>query len=248
MEYRIEHDSMGEVKVPAHRLWGAQTQRSLENFPIGTETMPREILRSFAILKLAAARANHALVPHKITPEKLDALERACLEMLHGELDEHFPLVVWQTGSGTQTNMNVNEVLANRGNAIAGKALLHPNDDVNCSQSSNDTFPTAMHIAAVLALEDALLPEVEGLIACFARLEQETPMWSKVAAPTCRTRCPSASLRKFPAGGGCWKSRRPCFACPCPGFASWRWGPRRWAPGSTPRRALTCAAPGKFPR
>jgi len=173
MEYRIEHDSMGEVKVPAHRLWGAQTQRSLENFPIGTETMPREILRSFAILKLAAARANHALVPHKITPEKLDALELACLEMLHGELDEHFPLVVWQTGSGTQTNMNVNEVLANRGNAIAGKALLHPNDDVNCSQSSNDTFPTAMHIAAVLALEDALLPEVEALIACFARLEQE---------------------------------------------------------------------------
>ena len=173
MEYRIEHDSMGEVKVPADRYWGAQTERSFENFPIGEEKMPREIIRAFGILKLACARANSVLVPEKITGEKLSAIEHVCNEILSGALWEHFPLVVWQTGSGTQSNMNVNEVIANRGNAFAGKQLLHPNDDVNCSQSSNDTFPTAMHIAAVTAIEDAVLPEIEALAATFSRLEDE---------------------------------------------------------------------------
>ena len=175
MEYRIEHDSMGEVKVPADRLWAAQTQRSHENFEIGVgiETMPREIVHAFGILKKAAAIANNALRPEKMSDEKLGAIKSACDEVISGALLDHFPLVVWQTGSGTQSNMNTNEVIANRGNEILGKKLLHPNDDVNMSQSSNDTFPTAMHIAAVIAMEDKLIPAAETLIATFRRLEAE---------------------------------------------------------------------------
>ena len=174
MEYRIEHDSMGEVKVPADRLWGAQTERSHENFPIGVgiETMPAEIIRAFGILKKAAAAANHALRPEKMTDEKLRAISKAADEVISGELNGHFPLVVWQTGSGTQSNMNANEVIANRANEIAGKKLCHPNDDVNMSQSSNDTFPTAMHIAAVTALEDKLLPAANTLVTTFRKLEK----------------------------------------------------------------------------
>ena len=175
MDYRIEHDSMGEVKVPNDKYWGAQTQRSCENFPIGVgiETMPREITHAFGILKKAAAMANHTLRPEKMTDEKLSAICQACDEVTTGQLDEHFPLVVWQTGSGTQSNMNANEVIANRGNEIAGKKLLHPNDDINMSQSSNDTFPTAMHIAAVAAIEDKVFPALDLLIATFQRLEDE---------------------------------------------------------------------------
>lgn len=175
MEYRVEHDSMGEVRVPTDKYWGAQTQRSHENFPIGVgqETMPREITHAFGILKKAAAMANHALRPEKMTDEKLTAISAACDQEISGKLNEHFPLVVWQTGSGTQSNMNANEVIANRGNEIAGKKLLHPNDDINMSQSSNDTFPTAMHIAAVTAIEDRVLPAIDVLTAAFARLEQE---------------------------------------------------------------------------
>ncbi len=175
MEYRIEHDSMGEVKVPADRLWAAQTQRSCQNFEIGVgiETMPAEIIHAFGILKKAAALANHSLRPEKMTEEKLGAIKQACDEVISGSLNDHFPLVVWQTGSGTQSNMNTNEVIANRSNQILDKKLLHPNDDVNMSQSSNDTYPTAMHIAAVLALEDKLVPAVEELIATFKRLEAE---------------------------------------------------------------------------
>ncbi len=173
MEYRIEHDSMGEVKVPADKYWAAQTERSHENFKIGVgiETMPREITRAFGILKKAAAQANHELKPEKMTDEKLCAISEACDEVMSGSLNEHFPLVVWQTGSGTQSNMNANEVIANRANEIAGKKLCHPNDDINMSQSSNDTFPTAMHIAAVCALEDKLIPAVEKLITTFRKLE-----------------------------------------------------------------------------
>ena len=175
MEYRVEHDSMGEIRVPTDKYWGAQTQRSHENFPIGVgqETMPREITHAFGILKKAAAMANHSLRPEKMTNEKLTAISAACDQVISGELNEHFPLVVWQTGSGTQSNMNANEVIANRGNEIAGKKLLHPNDDINMSQSSNDTFPTAMHIAAVTAIEDRVLPAIDVLTAAFARLEQE---------------------------------------------------------------------------
>ncbi len=175
MEYRLEHDSMGEVKVPSDKYWGAQTQRSLENFPIGTgrEPMPQEIILAFGWLKKAAALANHHLRPEKMTEEKCAALCAACQEIIDGSLNDQFPLVVWQTGSGTQSNMNVNEVAANRGNAIAGKKLLHPNDDVNMSQSSNDTFPTAMHIAAVYALEDGVIPALDALIGELKRLEEE---------------------------------------------------------------------------
>ncbi len=175
MEYRIEHDSMGQVRVPADRYWGAQTERSRNNFPIGVglETMPREITYAFGILKKAAAMANHALKPEKMTEEKRNAISQAADEVACGRLNDHFPLVVWQTGSGTQSNMNANEVIANRGNELAGKRLLHPNDDINMSQSSNDTFPTAMHIAAVLALEDRLLPAIDTLLATFRRLEEE---------------------------------------------------------------------------
>lgn len=175
MEYRIEHDSMGEMKVPVDKYWAAQTERSHENFKIGVgiETMPREITKAFGYLKKAAARANNALKPEKMTSEKLSAIEKACDEVISGELNEHFPLVVWQTGSGTQSNMNTNEVIANRGNEIAGKKLLHPNDDINMSQSSNDTFPTALHISAVCELEDKLLPAIDTLVATFKRLEKE---------------------------------------------------------------------------
>ena len=175
MEFRIEHDSMGEVKVPADRLWAAQTQRSCQNFEIGVgiETMPAEIIHAFGILKKAAALANHTLRPEKMTDEKLGAIKQACDEVISGSLNDHFPLVVWQTGSGTQSNMNTNEVIANRSNQILDKKLLHPNDDVNMSQSSNDTFPTAMHIAAVIALEDKLIPAVEELVETFKRLEKE---------------------------------------------------------------------------
>ncbi len=175
MDYRIEHDSMGEIKVPSDKLWGAQTQRSSENFKIGVgkEPMPEEIIHAFGILKLAAAEANFELCPEKMTEEKLSAIKKACEEIISGKLSQHFPLVVWQTGSGTQTNMNANEVIANRGNAIAGKKILHPNDDVNMSQSSNDTFPTAMHIAAVLSISSRLLPALSYLIDIFKRLENE---------------------------------------------------------------------------
>ncbi len=175
MHYRIEKDTMGEIKVPCDKLWGAQTQRSLENFEIGCgiEVMPREIVDAFAVLKLAAAEANHEINPQKMTEEKLKYIAESAKEILDGGLYDNFPLVVFQTGSGTQSNMNVNEVIANRANQLAGKKLLHPNDDVNMSQSSNDTFPTAMHVSAVKLVKDKLLPEIKLLISEFIRLENE---------------------------------------------------------------------------
>ncbi len=172
-KYRIERDSMGEMQVPAERYWGAQTQRSFQNFPIGWEKMPAAIIRAFALLKKAAAQANHDLKPEKMTEEKCAAITKACDEIIENKHTCEFPLVVWQTGSGTQSNMNVNEVVANRGNAIAEKKLLHPNDDVNMSQSSNDTFPTAMHIAAATAIKTELIPAVDTLITTLERLEKE---------------------------------------------------------------------------
>ncbi|WP_303857206.1 class II fumarate hydratase, partial [Aminicella lysinilytica] len=168
-DYRIEHDTMGEVKVPADKYWGAQTERSFENFKIGDHRMPHEIIRAFAVLKKAAALANEKL--GTIDAERAELISRVCDEVIEGKLDGNFPLVIYQTGSGTQSNMNMNEVVANRGNEIAGKRLLHPNDHVNKSQSSNDTFPTAMHIAAVTAVEDRLLPAVKGLRDTFKGLE-----------------------------------------------------------------------------
>ena len=170
-KWRVEHDSMGEMRVPADRYWGAQTQRSFQNFVIGTEKMPREIIEAFAVLKKAAAMTNEKLGRMDARSAELIAL--VCDEILAGKLDGNFPLAVWQTGSGTQSNMNVNEVIAGRGNEIAGEKLLHPNDSVNMSQSSNDTFPTAMHIAAVTVLEERLLPSLEALADTMRRLEEE---------------------------------------------------------------------------
>ena len=170
MEYRIEHDSLGEMKVPVDVYWGAQTQRSFENFKIGTEKMPVEIIRAFAILKKAAAIANCRL--GKLDEQRKDLIGQVCDEILAGSLADNFPLVVWQTGSGTQSNMNVNEVVANRGNAIAGEKLLHPNDTVNMSQSSNDTYPTAIHIAAVTELEKQLFPSIDHAVEVLKGLEE----------------------------------------------------------------------------
>ena len=204
MEYRVEHDSMGEVRVPADKYWGAQTERSHNNFPIGVgiETMPAEIIHAFGILKKAAARANRALRPEKMTEEKLSAIEQAADEVISGQLLDNFPLVVWQTGSGTQSNMNSNEVIANRGNEIAGRKLLHPNDDINMSQSSNDTFPTAMHIAAVCALEDKVIPAIDTLVSTFRRLEEENAGVVKSG----RTHLQDATPISFPQEISGWRS------------------------------------------
>jgi fumarate hydratase, class II len=166
LEYRIEKDTMGEMQVPKDAYWGAQTQRSIQNFRIGEETMPYEITRAFSYLKKAVALVNKDL--GKLDAKKADAIAQAADEMLEGKLDGNYPLVVWQTGSGTQSNMNNNEVLANRATEILGgdfrsEKLVHPNDDVNKSQSSNDTYPTALHVAAVIAVEERLLPAIAKL-------------------------------------------------------------------------------------
>jgi len=175
MEYRIEKDTMGEVKVPADKWWGAQTQRSKNNFKIGLEKMPMEIVRAFAILKRSTAIVNEKL--GKLSEHKKNAILIACDEILDGKLDEHFPLVVWQTGSGTQSNMNVNEVIANRGNAWLKEQgideIIHPNDHVNMSQSSNDTYPTAMHIASVVAIKETLIPALDRLYSTLHTKEKE---------------------------------------------------------------------------
>lgn len=169
MNYRIEHDTMGEVQVPADKYWGAQTERSRNNFKIGGEkaVMPKKIIRAFAILKKAAALTNCDL--GVLSKEKCGLIAQVCDEIINGKLDDHFPLVIWQTGSGTQSNMNVNEVIAYRAHVLSGgkltdeKKILHPNDDVNKSQSSNDTFPTAMHIAAYMAITETTLPGIRKL-------------------------------------------------------------------------------------
>ena len=166
MAVRIESDTMGEIEVPAEHYWGAQTERSLHHFAISDERMPRALIRAFGVLKLASALVNHEL--GKLDLEKSSLIERAALEVVDGKLDDEFPLRIWQTGSGTQSNMNVNEVISNRAIELAGgvmgsKVPVHPNDHVNMSQSSNDTFPTAMHIAAVVEISDRLVPAVERL-------------------------------------------------------------------------------------
>jgi fumarate hydratase class II len=204
MKYRIEHDSMGEIAVEESRLWGAQTQRSLENFRIGVglETMPSEIIHAFGVLKLAAARANAELCPERMTEQKLALITSAAQKVISGELDEHFPLVVWQTGSGTQTNMNANEVIANYGNLLAEQKILHPNDDVNMSQSSNDTFPTAMHIAALRSIRELLLPALDLMIDELCRLERENEDVIKSG----RTHLQDATPISFSAEISGWRS------------------------------------------
>ena len=221
MDYRIEHDTMGEVAVPAAHHWGAQTQRSLENFPIGGQRQPKEIIEAFAYLKDACAQANAAA--GKLTPEQADAISRACAQIRAGQWDDEFPLVVWQTGSGTQTNMNLNEVIAHL--AAEQGVTLHPNDHVNRSQSSNDTYPSALHIAAVLAVERQVLPAAQRLSAAFAalaarypalirigrthlqdatplRFAQEVSGWQELIDAPCRMLESSlAELRKLAIGG-----------------------------------------------
>ncbi len=176
MKKRIETDSLGQVEVPADKYYGAQTQRSIENFPIGTEKMPSELIRALGIVKKASAIVNAEL--GLLPKEKRDLIVSVCDEIIEGKLYAHFELVVWQTGSGTQTNMNVNEVISNRaiekaGGKLGSKDPIHPNDDVNKSQSSNDVFPTAMHISAVLAIRDHLLPNLEILWKGFSKKADE---------------------------------------------------------------------------
>ena len=192
-KFREEHDSMGTVLVPCDKYYGAQTQRSLDNFKIGEEKMPKELIRAFGILKAAAAKANFELRPEKMTERKFKAIIKACLEVCSGELDGNFPLAVWQTGSGTQTNMNVNEVIANRANELCGEKIIHPNDDVNMSQSSNDTFPTAMHISARLEIKEKLLPAIDSLIKGFEVLEEQNEGIIKIG----RTHLQDATPIKF---------------------------------------------------
>ncbi|MBR2024842.1 MAG: class II fumarate hydratase, partial [Clostridia bacterium] len=174
MKYRIEKDSMGEIKVPMDKYWGAQTQRSFENFKIGDEKMDLSLVYALSILKLACANANYLLKPEKMTERKRSIIDKVVTDkILTGNLDGNFPLSVWQTGSGTQTNMNVNEVIANCGNELADEKLFHPNDDINMSQSSNDVFPSAMHIASVLDVKLKLLPEIKNLVKTFKTLERK---------------------------------------------------------------------------
>lgn len=179
-DYRVEHDTMGEVKVPNEKYWGAQTQRSFENFKIGIEKMPKELIYSFAKLKRSVAVVNNSL--GKLNDEKKKAITQACDEIIEGKFDDNFPLAIWQTGSGTQSNMNMNEVIANRASEILGGDFrkdskegkkVHPNDDVNMSQSSNDTFPTAMSIVSVIQIEKKLLPALRELKATFEKKVKE---------------------------------------------------------------------------
>lgn len=182
-QYRIEKDTMGEVKVPKDRYWGAQTQRSLENFKIGDARMPSGVIKAFGYLKKASALVNADL--KKLPVEKANLIAKVCDEIIAGDLMDHFPLVIWQTGSGTQSNMNLNEVISNRAKILMGddlesNAFIHPNDDVNKSQSSNDTFPTAMHISTICALEDQLLPPLDVLIETFRKKVKEFDQVTKI--------------------------------------------------------------------
>ncbi|MDD6096643.1 MAG: lyase family protein, partial [Firmicutes bacterium] len=200
MEYRKEHDSLGEMLVPKDRMWGAQTQRSLENFPIGSDKMPEEIIRAFAVLKKAAAITNNRF--GKLDDRRCMLIRRVCDVVLAGRLDREFPLSVWQTGSGTQSNMNMNEVVARVGNLAAGEDLLHPNDHVNMSQSSNDTFPTAMHIAAVTAVTDKLVPAVRDMIDTLKELEKQNEDIIKIG----RTHLQDATPVRFSQEISGWRS------------------------------------------
>lgn len=191
MKTRMEHDSMGDIPVEEDKYWGAQTQRSYENFKIGVEKIPLQVIYALAHLKMACAKVNVSL--GKLEKKKGDYILRVCDEILTGKLDDQFPLSVWQTGSGTQSNMNVNEVIANRGNELAKERLLHPNDDVNMSQSSNDTFPTAMHIAAIEVLQRSLLPSIKNMIQALRKLEEQNQHIIKIG----RTHLQDATPLRF---------------------------------------------------
>ena len=209
-EFRIEKDTMGEIKVPKDKFWGAQTQRSKENFKIGSEKMPKEVVNAFAILKRSTAIANERL--GNLESEKAEAIAAVCDDIIRGKYDEHFPLVVWQTGSGTQSNMNMNEVVANRATAYLkdknSEFSIHPNDDVNRSQSSNDTFPTAMHVAAVLAVYKKLVPAIDQLRATLDEKARRIKRSSKSVVRTCKMQHRLQLVKKLAAGFTCWIVRK----------------------------------------
>ena len=230
---RLEKDSFGTIEVPADRLWGAQTERSRRFFRISGERMPLAVIYALALVKKAAAGVNAEL---KLLPaKKAEAIARAADEVLAGKHDDEFPLVVWQTGSGTQSNMNANEVLANRASELLGgergqKRLVHPNDDVNLGQSSNDVFPTAMHIAAARALEEDVLPAAEALKATLEKKREAFSRSSRSAAPTCRTPRRSPWVRNSRAMSR--SSSMPALRCArcCRCCRSWRSAAPRSAP------------------
>ena len=199
---RIETDTFGPIEVPADRYWGAQTERSRRNFRIGDEHMPVPLIHALAVIKRASAEVNREL--GLIDARRAKAITRAAQEVIEGKFDDHFPLVVWQTGSGTQSNMNVNEVIAARANELLGgkpgaKAPVHPNDHVNMSQSSNDSFPTAMHIAAAAEITQRLIPALAHLQQALSASRRRSPASSRSAVPTRRTPPRSPSVRNFPA-------------------------------------------------
>ena len=199
---RIEKDSLGSVEIPSDKYWGAQTQRSIQNFPIGpSASMPIEVIHAFGYLKKAAALTNSEL--GVLDPQKAKLIARACEDIIQGKLDDHFPLVVWQTGSGTQSNMNANEVIANRCHVLEGHLLgegdraIHPNDDVNKSQSSNDTFPTAMNISAYKVLLERTIPSLEKLCNALAKKSEELRSVIKIGRRFCPNKRPSGWPRSI---------------------------------------------------
>jgi hypothetical protein len=239
-DVRIERDTFGEIEVPAARLWGAQTQRSLRHFRISDERMPPELIRALALVKRACATVNGAL--GALEPTTVDAIVAAADEVLAGMHDAEFPLVVWQTGSGTQTNMNMNEVLANRASELLGgergqRRKVHANDDVNRGQSSNDVFPTAMHVAAVESVVHRLIPPVKHLRGTLAATAS-----SRSAAPTSRTRPRSRSARSSPATFRSSTTASRTLPMRCRIFASSRSAGRRSGPGSTRIRSSATAS------
>ena len=224
-DFRIEHDSMGEIKVSADRYWGAQAQRSLEHFDIGNELMPLDVIRAMGTLKKAAALTNHDI--GKLNAEKTALIVRAADEVISGALNDHFPLHVWQTGSGTQTNMNVNEVISNRAIELSGGVMgsqmpVHPNNDVNMSQSSNDTFPTAMHIAAVESIKRQLLPQVRKMRDSLAVKKRRIQRhYQNRANPICRMRFDDAGAGVFRLRWRSWMPRLPASKRRCRNFTNW---------------------------
>ena len=255
---RTESDSMGPIEVADDALWGAQTQRSLQNFKIGGHTFPREMIRALGVVKKGAARANIELGElDALDAEAREALLSAADEVIEGRWDDHFPLVVWQTGSGTQTNMNTNEVISNRaiqllGGELGSKEPVHPNDHCNRSQSSNDVFPTAMHVAAAETTQGRLLPAVEALEAALEDKAQACVAGHRQDRSHAPAGCDpaDASPRRCRATCASWLDARPAASCamPCRACTSWLWGAPRSARVSTPTRATRNWPPASSPR
>lgn len=232
--HRREKDSMGAIDVPADKLWGAQTQRSLEHFRISTEKMPVSLIQALALTKRAAAKVNQDL--GLLDAEKATAIINAADEVLAGKHPNEFPLAIWQTGSGTQSNMNMNEVLANRASELLGgvrgmERKIHPNDDVNKSQSSNDVFPTAMHVAAVIAIREQLIPQLNVLKSTLNEKAQAFRDIVKIGRTHLQDATPLTLGQRSPAGWRCWSTTLSISTTACRIWRSWRSAERRWALG-----------------